>query len=330
MKNFCSHSRLLSILVGLGLTVLSGMALAQGGAPAFPSKPIKLVVPYTPGSAPDTLARLIGVNAGASLGGSAYVENRPGASGLIGTAMVASAAADGYTLLVAPSTHVVNPAIRKTSYDPITDFVAVAQFTTGSFLIICPPANPAKSLAELVSQLKTSKRQLTYSSPGIASTVHLFTEMFLQSTGTTALHVPGKGVTGALMDVLQSNVDFTISPIELALPQVRAGKVRALAQTSGHRELALPDVPTVRELGFANYEATYWVGLFAPANTPPAIVEKLNRSVNEQLSKVETIKSLEQQGVRPKGGTPAQFADLVRADLVRFRAVVKQSNIVAE
>lgn len=319
-----------SLLIGLGLTVLSGMALAQAGASTFPSKPIKLVVPYTPGSGPDKLARLIGVNVGIALGGSVYVENRAGASGMIGTAMAATAAADGYTLLIAPSTHVINSAIHKTPYDPITDFVAVVQLTTGSFLIICQPGNPAKSLADLVAQLKTSTKQLTYSSAGIASTVHLFSELFLQTTGTTALHVPGKGVTGALLDVLQGNVDFSLSPIEQALPQVRAGKVKALAQTGGQREPVVPDIPTVRELGFSNYEATYWTGLFAPVNTPAAIVEKLNRAVNEQLSKAETIKSLEQQGSAPMGGTSAQFSDLAKADMVRFRAIVKQSNIVAE
>ena len=330
MKHLSLLARFVGSVLCLSLNMLPAQIHAQTADPAYPAKPIRLVVPFTPGSAPDTLARLVGGQVATSLGSSAFVDNRAGASGVIGTAAAAKAAPDGYTLLVSPSTHVINAAIRKTAYDPIADFVPVAQLTSGSFLIVCSPTSPAKSLAELVALLKAGNGQSSYSSPGIASTVHLFTEMFLQTTGTKARHIPSKGISGALMDVLQASVDFTISPIELALPQIRAGKVRALAQTNGTRLKAAPDVPTVKELGYTDFEATYWVGIYAPAGTPPAIVAKLNRAINEQLAKPDVIQALDLQGLEPIGGTPAQFAARNKADLARFSAVVKQSNMVFE
>ena len=261
--------RLAPLACAPAFAFLAGVAQAQS-VDTYPSKQIKLVVPYTPGSGVDTTARLIAEKLPAALGGTALVDNRPGASGMIGTSAVARAAPDGLTLLVAPTTHVITAAVRKLEYNPITDFAPVAQFSRGSFLVVVPATSPAKTFGDLVQLLKASKGESAYSSAGIASTVHLFTEMLLRATDTKARHIPGKGVTGALMDVLQAQVDFTVTPVELTLPQIKSGKIRLLAQTAGSRSKLVADVPTVNESGYPGFEATFWIGLYAPAGTPPA------------------------------------------------------------
>ena len=314
----------------LGSMLLTGAAHAQP-ADGYPQRPIKIVVPYTPGSGVDNNARLIAEKLPATLGGPAIlVDNRPGASGTIGTASVARAPHDGLTLLVAPTTHVITSAIKKVDYNPVADFAPVVEFARGSFVIVVPSTSPAKTLAELVQLLKASKGQASYSSAGIASTVHLFTEMFLQTTATKARHIPSRGVTGAIMDVLQAQVDFTVAPVETALQQLKTGKIRVLAQTKTSRSKLMPDVPTVAESGYPGFEATLWVGLYAPAGTPPAIVAKLNRAMNEMLARPDVLQFLEQNGLEPAGGTSEQFAAINKADLVKFTAVAKAANISAD
>ena len=328
-----NHRRTIARFVGfvctLGLAVLPSTIFAQSNAP-YPSKTIKLVVPYTPGSGPDITARLIAEKLPALLGGTAMVDNRAGASGVIGTAMVARAAPDGLTLLVSMSTHVITAAVRKLDYNPITDFIPIAEFSRGSFVVVVPASSPVKSIADLVHLLKTSKGDLAYSSAGVASTVHLFTETLLRATGTTARHIPGKGVTGAMMDVLQNHVDFTVAPVSIVLPQIKSGKIRLLAQTNSKRSPLIPDVPTVIEAGYVGFEATLWLGLYAHAGTPPAIVAQLNRATNTMLARPDVVRFLEQNGMEPSGGTPEQFLSLNKTDLAKFTAVVQSANITAD
>lgn len=312
-----------------GFALLAGLAQAQS-ADSYPSRQIKLVVPYTPGSGPDTTARFFADKLPAVLGGSVLVENRPGASGTIGTGMVARSAPDGLTLLVSPVTHVITSAVRKVDYNPIADFVPIVEISRGSFVVIVPAASPAKTLGDLVQRLKAAKGDAAYSSAGIASTVHLLTETLLRATQTTARHIPSKGVTGAIMDVLQAEVDFTLAPVSVAMPQIKSGKVRVLAQTSSRRSKLLPEVPTVIEAGYVGFEASAWVGLYAPAGTPPAIVAKLNRAINDLLPRPEVAHFLEQNGMDPTGGSSEQFLALNKTDLTRFIAVAKNSNITAD
>ncbi|MBC7434553.1 MAG: tripartite tricarboxylate transporter substrate binding protein [Bdellovibrionales bacterium] len=329
MKHLFPLARLAPLLCALGLAISGAGALGQS-ADGFPSKQIKLVVPFTPGSGVDTMARLIAEKLPGTLGGSAFVDNRPGASGTIGSQSVAKAPPDGLTLLVSPTTHVITSAVRKVSYNPITDFAPVGEFARGSFLVVVPASSPAKTFAELVQLLKTSQGQSTYSSAGIASTVHLYTETLLLATGAKARHIPGKGVTGAMMDVLQAQVDFTVAPVELALPQIKAGKVRALAQTASSRSRLVADVPTVSESGYPGFEATYWIGVYAPAGTPAAIVARLNRSLNEVLARTDVLQILESNGMEAAGGSPEHFLQRNKADLARFTAVAKGANITAD
>lgn len=318
---------LVCVLAGFGLFGASAQAQSAEG---YPARPIRLVVPYTPGSGIDATARLFAEKIPALLGGTAVVDNRPGASGTIGTASVARAAPDGLTLMVAPTTHVITAAVRKIDYNPITDFAPIGQFSHGSFVVAVPASSPAKTFGELLTLLKASKGQSSYSSAGIASTVHLFTEMLLQATGTKARHIPSRGVTGALMDVLQAQVDFTVTPVELALQQIKSGRIRLLAQTSSSRSQHLPDVPTVAESGYPGFEATFWIGLYAPAGTPPAIVARLNRAMNDLLARPDVLQFLDQWAMDPIGGTPEQFVALNKADLARFSALAKNANITAD
>ena len=329
MKHLPRLAHLAPLICALGLAVSGGAAIGQS-ADGSASRPIKLVVPYTPGSGVDTMARLIAEKLPATISGTAFVENRPGASGTIGSLVVAKAPPDGLTLLFSPTTHVITSAVRKVSYNPITDFAPIGEFARGSFLVVVPAASPARTFGELVQLLKASQGQSTYSSAGIASTVHLYTETLLQATGTKARHIPGKGVTGALMDVLQANVDFTVAPVELALPQIKAGKIRALAQTASGRSRLVADVPTVSESGYAGFEATYWMGLYAPTGTPSAIVLKLNRALNDVLARPDVLQILEQNGMEAAGGSPEQFLARNKADLTRFTAVAKSANITAD
>lgn len=323
-------ARFAPVVCALGFAVAGAAALAQG-AEGYPAKPIRLIVPYSPGSGMDLTARLLAEKLPATLGGpAALVDNRPGASGTIGTAAVARAAPDGLTLMVSPTTHVITSAVRKVEYDPIGDFTPVVALGRGSFVVAVASTSPAHTLDELLRLLKARKGDASYSSAGIASTVHLFTETLLQATGTQARHIPGKGITGALMDVMQAHVDFTVAPVELALQQAKAGKIRMLAQTTATRSKHVPDVPTVAELGYPGFEATFWLGVYAPARTPPAIVAKLNRSINELLARPETQQFLDRLGMEPMGGSAEQFLSLNKADLARYTAVAKAAHISAD
>jgi len=318
-------TRLAPLAGALGLFLFAGVVPSRAA-----DQPVRLVVPYTPGSGPDMAARLIADKLTALVGGSMLVDNRPGASGTIGTAAVARAAPDGLTLLVAPTTHVITAAVRKLPYDPIADFAPIVEFSRGSFVVIVPSSSPARTLVELVQLLKAADGQAAYSSAGIASTVHLFTEALLRATHVKARHIPSKGVSGAMMDVLQAQVDFTLTPVSLALPQIKSGKMRVLAQTTRTRSKLIPDVPTMSEAGYPGFEATVWLGLYAPTHTPPATVAKLNRALNALLARPDVLQSLAQNGMEPAGGTPEQFAALNKADLARFTAVAKSANITAD
>ncbi len=309
----------------------SAAAFAQSDAAAsYPQRVVKLVVPYSPGSGTDLLSRILAERLAGRLGQAVVVENKPGASGLIGTQFVANAPADGYTLMVAPPTHIITSVLRKTPYDPIRNFEPVSQLARSSLVLVTHPSTPVKNLKEMLTYLKAQGDNATYSSAGIGSTLHLYTAEFQQITGTSMRHVPGKGVPGAVLDVVQNQVTMTLAPMETALPLVKGGRLKALAQTGTARSSHLPDVPTFSEAGVPNFNVELWYGLFAPANTPRPIVARLNKEVAAILSTHEVRSLLATSGSEPVIGTPEQLGVLIRNEFAMWSELVKRTGIKAE
>jgi tripartite-type tricarboxylate transporter receptor subunit TctC len=249
---------------------------------------------------------------------------------MIGTAAVAAAAPDGHTLMVTPPTHVINSVMRKTPYDPLRDFEAVAQIARSGLVLIVPAGQPAAALPALVAHLRSQGDNATYSSAGIGSTLHLYTAQFQQELGLNMRHIPSKGAPGAVMDVAQGQVSMAIVPLDLARPHLRSGRVKALAQTGRSRSPLLPDVPTFAEGGQPSYEVELWYAVYAPARTPRPIVDRLNREIVAILSLPEVRKALEPMGMDPAAGSPEQLAALSRSEHALWASLVQRTGIKAD
>ena len=317
-----------SAVIGILAAAATSLAIAQANtAGSYPAKIIKMVVPYSPGSGTDILARLVSERLSQRLGQPIVVENRPGASGQIGTAAVAAAAPDGYTMMLAPPTHIVNSVLRKVPYDPIKNFDPIIQIARANLVLVTNAATPVNNLKELVSYLKAQGDNATYSSAGQASTLHLYTAQLQQVLGTNMRHVPSKGVPGAIMDVVQNSVTVLLAPMESAVPQIKNGRLKAIAQTGKSRFAQIPDVPTFAEAGLPSVNSELWYGLFVPAGTPKPIVERLNKEVAAVLSMTEVKTQLAAAGAEPVGGSPEQLAALCREELALWTDVVKRNGI---
>jgi tripartite-type tricarboxylate transporter receptor subunit TctC len=318
----------------LSLALSSAMFCSKAAAaePAsYPSKNIRLIVPFPAGGLVDAVARLMQPAIETALGRPLIVDNRPAASGTLGTQAVARADADGYTLLLASSTHTVAPATSlNIPYDIEHDFAPVVLVAQTPSLFVVNPKVPAKTLAEFIALAKSAPGKLSYASPGTASQGHLVSLLFAKRAGIEMLHVPYRGGAPALMGIIGGEVQFGVLSKQITIPQIRAGNLRALA-TGGHkRDVSLPEVPTLIESGFAGFEATQWVGLLAPARTPPAIVERLNKVFNDALQNPEMVAKLATQGMTPAGGTPDDFARLISAELRQWTEVARQANVVSD
>lgn len=309
----------------------SGAAFAQGDAIAgYPQRVVKIVVPYTAGSGTDQLARILAERLGQRLGKSFIAENKAGASGLIGTQFVANSPADGYTLMVAPPTHIITAVLRKTPYDPIKNFEPITQLARSSVVLVTHPSTPVKTLKEMLAYLKAQGEDAAYSSSGAGSTLHLYTAEFQQLVGTKMRHIPGKGVPGAIMSVVQNQVTMAMAPMESAAPLVKAGRLKALAQTGETRSPHMPDVPTFAEAGVPNFNVELWYGLFAPAGTPKPIVARLNKEVAAILTTPEVKALLAAGGNEPATGTPEQLGTLIRNEFAMWSELVQRTGIKAE
>ena len=278
----------------------------------------------------DVLARVIVEKLGERLGQPVIVDNKTGAAGVIGFDYVAKAPPDGYTLLVSVDTLVINPALRKVPYDPIRDFAPIMQLASGGFFLAVHPSLKANSISELVALTRANPGKLNYASAGVGSLVHLATEYFKMQSGADLVHIPHKGITAATTGLVTGDVAFMIVPTELALPHIKAGKIRPLAVSGTQRSPLAPDVPTVAEAGIADYNVNLWFGLLAPAGTPKEIVARLNAEVTQILNAAETRNMLSLRGIEAAPGTPEQFARLIAADLARWQKVVASAKIVAE
>ncbi|HSS71576.1 MAG TPA: tripartite tricarboxylate transporter substrate binding protein [Casimicrobiaceae bacterium] len=311
------------ILLG-ALVAISACASAQ----TYPSKPVRLVVPYPPGGTTDILARDVGQRLTEALGQPVVIDNRPGAAGNIGSEMVAKAAPDGYTLLMGTvNTHAINAGLySKLPYDHIKDFAPVILVARVSNVLEVNPSLPVYSVADLIKLAKEKPGQLNFASSGSGTSIHMSGELFKTMAGVDMVHVPYKGSAPAVSDLVGGQVQLMFDNLPSSLAQIKAGKLRAIAVTSAQRAPALPDIPTIAESGLPGFEATSWFGVLAPAGTPPAVVSRLNAEIDKWVQSPGGKEMLLAQGAVPAGGTPEQFAAYIRAETDKWAKVVKASG----
>jgi len=320
---------LLSLCIASSLAALP--AFAQD---SYPTRPIKLVVPYTAGGGVDTIARLVGERMSKTLGQPVIVDNKPGASGMVGAAAVAKAPPDGYTLLLSAAGEiVVNPHLYKgkMQYDPRTELAPISLAVRIPNVLVVNPDVPAKDTASLVAYAKANPGKLSYSSSGVGNPQHLNGELFNNMAGVQTTHVPYKGAAQQLTDVVAKHVDMTYTSVAAANNFIKSGQVRPIAVTSAKRVPSLPDVPALAEYKpLAGYELVNWFGMFAPAKTPAPIIQKVHAALADALKDPEVLKKLEVQGAEPALMTPEQFTQFVNAEYGKFGKVVADNKITAE
>jgi tripartite-type tricarboxylate transporter receptor subunit TctC len=316
------------ILQCAALAAVLALIAAGAAAQSYPTKPIRLVVPFPPGGTTDILAREVGQRLSASLGQTVVIDNRPGAGGNIGAELVAKSAPDGYTLLMCTvSTHAINPNLyAKLPYDHVADFAPVILVASVPNVLEVTPSLPVNSVADLIKLAKEKPGQINFASSGSGTSIHLSGELFKTMAGVDMTHVPYKGSAPALTDLIGGQVQVMFDNLPSSLPQIKAGKLRAIAVTSAQRAPALPNVPTIAESGLPGFEATSWFGVVAPAGTPPAIVARLNADLNQWLQTPEAREKLLAQGAAAAGGSPEQFAAYIRAETEKWAKVVKASG----
>ena len=316
-----------SFLLAAGASVLANPAIAD----TYPSKPIRIVVPYSPGGGADTTARLLAPGLQEALGQTIIVENRPGASGMIGDEAVAKAAPDGYTLLIGAFAHSVNPSLfAKMPFKTPDDFAPISLLVTVPELLVITPSHPAKTVADLVALAKAQPGKLFYASSGNGSAQHLAAELFKLRTGTNIGHIPYKGGGQAVIDVAAGHVPFYFGNMSAALPQAQAGRVRALAVTSAERSPAAPDVPTLAEAGVKDCEISEWNTLIAPAGTPEPVIARLHDEVTKLMKSPALEKKFAELGETVVASTPQECAAFERAEMAKWAEVVKAANIKIE
>ncbi len=298
---------------------------------AYPSRNVTMVVPYTPGTGADILARILGPKLAERWKVGVITDNRAGATGNIGTDHVAKSAPDGYTLLCTATSFGTNPALsRKLPFDPVKDFAAVVLIATSAVSLTVNPQFPARSLADFVDVARRSPGKYYYASPGNGGPQHLTMELLKQDLKVDLVHVPYKGSGGAVSDLIAGHVQAMVISLQTAAPYVQSGKLRMLAVMSAERSPAFADVPTMKELGHPDLEVETWYGVFAPAGTPASAIAKVNADVNALLKEPDVRALLEKQGMSPAGGPPERFGALVRNELARWSRVVKSAAIKAD
>jgi tripartite-type tricarboxylate transporter receptor subunit TctC len=296
-------------------------------AQSYPSRPIRIVVPFGPGGFTDVVARILQKELGASIGQPIIVENKPGAGSTIGTSEVAKAKPDGYTLVMISTTHVITPHLyREMPYDPIRDFTPVMKLGEGPYVLVTHPSLGVKSVAELIALAKAEPGKIDYASSGNGSSQHLVGALFATMAGAPMNHVPYKGSSGAMNDLLGGQVKVSFVGMPNALPNLASGKLRALAVSTRKRSADLPEVPTLDEAGVPGYDATIWLALLAPPGTPRDVVQKLNVEVARVLSTPESRKLMSSAGVDVATGTPEELAKLMQSELDRWGKVVRETG----
>ena len=308
--------------------MLTLCALAQ--AQSYPSRPIRYIVPQAPGGSSDTLARVLTQRVAQGLGQQIVIDNRPGATGVIGGELAARANPDGYTLLQVATSHATNPAMQaRLPYDTLRDFAPISLLSQQPNVFLVHPSVPVRNVKELIAYAKSKPGQLNYASSGTGGSQHLAGELLKSMAGIDITHVPYKGSPPALVDVIAGRVPLMSSTMPPALPQIKSGKVRAIAVTSAKRSPALPDVPTVAESGLPGYEAIAWQGLVAPAGTPKPVISRLNAEFVNALKQPEIVAKLNEQGFETVASTPEWFAQYTRTEIAKWSKVIKGAGIKA-
>jgi tripartite-type tricarboxylate transporter receptor subunit TctC len=302
-------------------------ATAAAAASDYPGKSVRFISPFSPGGGTDTVARALAQRLSDALGKTVLVDNRPGAEGIIGTELGARSAADGYTLLVVNlGTLAINPNLRKVPYDPLRDFAPITRTTTSSTVLVVHPSLPVKNVRELVALAKT--RSLNYGASSSATFLPM--ELLKQMSGVDMTHIPYKGTGPALTGILSGEVQVLFGGAINTVPQVKSGKLRALAVAGDTRAKALPEVPTVAEAGFPGYEANSWNGIVAPAGTPHAIINRLNAEMLKILASREVIEYMTADGAEPAGNSPDQFSAYIRSEHAKWAKVIRAANLKKE
>jgi tripartite-type tricarboxylate transporter receptor subunit TctC len=297
----------------------------------WPERPIRFIVPFTPGSSSDIVARLVAQKLGERLGQQFVVENRVGAGGSLGTEQVARAEPDGHTLgLANTSTHAVAASLAALAYDPVKDFAPVSMLGSSPFVLATYPGVPAQNVQELIAIAKAKPRLLNYASAGPATLAHLSGALFEKMAKIELTHVPYRGTAQSTLDLLEGRVEMQFGTIPPTLTHIRAGKLRALAVTGAQRNAALPEVPTIAESGLPGYECTLWQAIVAPAATPPAIVARLNREVAAVLNEAEVRAAFAKHGVEAEPGSPDMLGARIRDDMQKWRDVITGAGIRAQ
>ncbi len=306
----------------------AGSALAGARAQTYPDKPIRLIVPFTPGGVTDNIGRVLAERMDRELGQSFIIDNRAGANGRIGTDAVAKAAPDGYTLLLGGiGALTIHPHMLKLPYDPVNDFVPISLVATNDVVIVVNPKLPVKTPAELVAYAKANGAKMQYGSSGIGAPTHLAAELFKSRVGSAMVHVPYKGDSAAVMDVVAGNVDLSFSTVSATLSLIQAGKLRAIAMTGLQRSQSLPDVPTLDETVLKGFNADTWVGLFAPARTPDPIIKRLYEATKAALADPDVARKLIAGGNNIVGNDTAQFRAFLEAESKKWGDVIRTGNI---
>lgn len=321
----------LAVLVANAIGIQILCAQTDSPAAKYPARAIRFIVPFPPGAANDLIARAVGQRLAERLAQPVVIDNRGGGGGTLGTALAARAAPDGYTIVLVPATHAINVTLyAKPPYDAVKDFAPVALIATGPYLLAVNPALPARTVKELIALAKSRPGQFNYGSAGTGNATHLIGELMKSMAGIDISHIPYKGTSLALTDVIAGQIHMMFGTISATNPQIKAGRVRALAVTSARRSAAAQEVPTMDEAGIPGFDAVGWWGVLAPAATPPTIIGKLNSEIGSIVAAEDMQRWLQSQGFDPAISKPGHFADYIRAEIVKWGKVVKASDVQPE
>jgi tripartite-type tricarboxylate transporter receptor subunit TctC len=320
--------KVLGVLCALAIALPSSLSLAAGDP--YPAKPVRLIIPFAPGGSTDIIGRLIAAKLSERLGKQVVPENRSGGGGTIGMELVAKAQPDGYTLLFPSSAIAINPLLYKVPYDPVKSFIPIAKMGNGPVVLTVHPGVPANSVKELIALAKKQPGKLVCAAAGVGSFMHLGSELFKLMAGIDIMMVQFKGGGPAMIDTMGGHSQISLGTLTQSLPQIKAGKLKALGFGGAARSKLLPDLPTISEAGVPGYEAAIWWGLFAPAGTPKAIVDRLHKEIEGILNSEDTKKIFETQGAEAELMGPADFVKFIQAETVKWGKVVKEAKIQAE